>query len=136
MKLLPGVFDCTIYHFGEFQEVWRSHSPMLNYLGFQASRWRTIQWRSSDPQGLRVTLEIWAPGLSLQLPDLSIGIFLGVIGHFRQQGRIVEELQHSSRTWHHPVRVFALHMARSTLVLVFISYPAFGGLFCIVVRFL
>jgi hypothetical protein len=35
----------------------------------------------SDLQGLRVDLEIWTPGLSLQLPDLSVGIFLGVIGH-------------------------------------------------------
>jgi hypothetical protein len=37
-----------------------------------------------------VDLEIWTPGLSLQLPDLSVGIFLGVIGHFWQQGRIIE----------------------------------------------
>jgi hypothetical protein len=40
-----------------------------------------------------VTLEIWVPVLSLQLSDLSIGIILGVIGHFWQQGLIVEELQ-------------------------------------------
>ena len=43
LKLLPGVCDCLIYHFGEFQKVWRSHSPGPNYLGFRASRGRTIQ---------------------------------------------------------------------------------------------
>ena len=50
----------------------------------------TIQWRSSDLQGLRVDLEIWTSGLSLQLPDLSVGILCGVIGHIWQQGRIIE----------------------------------------------
>jgi hypothetical protein len=38
LKLLLGVCDFPIYHFGEFQEVWRHHSPRPNYLGFQASR--------------------------------------------------------------------------------------------------
>jgi hypothetical protein len=83
-----------------------------------------------------VILEIRAPGLFLPSPDLLFGIFLGVIGHIWQQDRIVEELQNYSRTWHHTVRVSTLHTARSTLVLVFIFYSAFGGLFCIVGSFL
>jgi hypothetical protein len=66
--------------------------------------------------------------LFLPSPDLLFGIFLGVIGHLWQQGRIVEELQHSSRAWHHSVRALALHTTRSTLVLIFIEYSAFGGL--------
>jgi hypothetical protein len=75
-----------------------------------------------------VTLEIWAPGLSLLLLDLSVGIFLGVIGHFWQQGRIVEEVQLSSRAWHLPATEFSILTAQIYLYLVFIIYPAFGGL--------
>jgi hypothetical protein len=37
-----------------------------------------------------VDLGIWTSGFSLQLPDLSIGIFIRVIGHFWQQGRVIE----------------------------------------------
>jgi hypothetical protein len=37
-----------------------------------------------------VDLGIWTSGFSLQLPDLSIGIFLRVVGHFWQQGRVIE----------------------------------------------
>ena len=59
----------------------------------------TIQWRSSDLQRLRWILEIRAPGLFLPSPNLLFGIFLEVIGHIWHQGRIVEELQLSSRTW-------------------------------------
>ena len=39
---------------------------------------------------LREILEIQAPGLFLPSPDLSIGIFLRVIGHFWQQGRVID----------------------------------------------
>jgi hypothetical protein len=39
---------------------------------------------------LREILEIQAPGLFLPSPDLSIGIFLRVIGHFWQQGRVIQ----------------------------------------------
>jgi hypothetical protein len=35
-------------------------------------------------------LEIQVPGLFLPSPDLSIGIFLRVIGHLWQQGRVIE----------------------------------------------
>jgi hypothetical protein len=51
---------------------------------------------------VRGILEIRAPGLFFPSPDLLFGIFLEVIGHLWHQGRIVEELQHSSRTWHLP----------------------------------
>jgi hypothetical protein len=88
----------------------------------------------SNLQGLRGILEIWAPGLFLPSPNLLFGIFLEVIGHLWHQGRIVEELQRSSRTWHLPVGV--CHLAQIYLALVFISCPAFGGLFCIVGSFL
>jgi hypothetical protein len=37
-----------------------------------------------------VDLGIWTSGFSLQLPDLSIGIFIRVIGHFWHQGRVIE----------------------------------------------
>jgi hypothetical protein len=37
-----------------------------------------------------VDLGIWTSGFSLQLLDLSIGIFIRVIGHFWQQGRVIE----------------------------------------------
>ena len=93
-----------------------------------------IQWGAPfsegvpDLQGLRVDLEIWTPGLSLQLPDLSVGIFLGVIGHIWQQGRNIEELQHCSRTWHLPTWRLSIRTAQIYLYSVFIVYPAFGGL--------
>jgi hypothetical protein len=45
---------------------------------------------NSDLRILRGILEIQAPGLFLPSPDLSIGIFLRVIGHFWQQGRVIE----------------------------------------------
>jgi hypothetical protein len=45
---------------------------------------------NSDLWRLRGILEIQAPGLFLPSPDLSIGIFLRVIGHFWQQGRVIE----------------------------------------------
>jgi hypothetical protein len=64
----------------------------------------------------------------LTVVDLSVGIFLGVIGHFWQQGRIVEELQLSSRAWHLPTRGFSILMTQIYLYSVFIVYPAFGGL--------
>jgi hypothetical protein len=37
-----------------------------------------------------VDLGIWTFGFSLQLPDLSVGIFIRVIAHFWQQGRVIE----------------------------------------------
>jgi hypothetical protein len=40
--------------------------------------------------------------------ERSIGIFLGVIGHFWQQGRIVEGLQLSSGAWHLPAWGFSI----------------------------
>jgi hypothetical protein len=45
---------------------------------------------NSDLRRLRGILEIQALGLFLPSPDLSIGIFLRVIGHFWQQGRVIE----------------------------------------------
>jgi hypothetical protein len=45
---------------------------------------------NSDLRRLREILEIQAPGLFLPSPNLSIGIFLRVIGHFWQQGRVIE----------------------------------------------
>jgi hypothetical protein len=50
----------------------------------------TIQWGISDLQRLRGILEIRSPGLFLPSPDLSVGIFIRVIGHFWQQGRVIE----------------------------------------------
>ena len=35
-------------------------------------------------------MEIQSPGLFLPSPDLSVGIFIRVIGHFWQQGRVIE----------------------------------------------
>jgi hypothetical protein len=87
-----------------------------------------------DLQCVRGTLEIRAPGLFLPSVDLLFGIFLEVIGHLWHQGRIVEELHHSSRMWHLPVGVW--HMAHIYLPLVLISYPTFEGLFCIIGSFL
>jgi hypothetical protein len=81
---------------------------------------RTIQWRSSDLQGLRGILEIRAPGLFLPSPDLLFGIFLEVIGHLWHQGRIVEELQLSSRTWHWS----------SSLIQPLEAYFVLSGAFC------
>jgi hypothetical protein len=80
----------------------------------------TIQWRSSDLQGLRGILEIRAPGLFLPSPDLLFGIFLEVIGHLWHQGRIVEELQLSSRTWHWS----------SSLIQPLEAYFVLSGAFC------
>jgi hypothetical protein len=45
---------------------------------------------NSDLRILRGILEIQASGLFLPSPDLSIGIFLRVIGHFWKQGRVIE----------------------------------------------
>jgi hypothetical protein len=45
---------------------------------------------NSDLQRLRGILDIQAPGLFLPSPNLSIGTFLRVIGHFWQQGRVIE----------------------------------------------
>jgi hypothetical protein len=45
---------------------------------------------NSDLRRLRGILEIQAPGLFLPSPDLSVGIFIRVIGHFWQQGRAIE----------------------------------------------
>ena len=49
-----------------------------------------IQWGISDLQRLRGILEIQSPGLFLPSPNLSVGIFLRVIGHFLQQGWFIE----------------------------------------------
>ena len=49
-----------------------------------------IEWGISDLQRLRGILEIRSPRLFLPSPDLSIGIFLRVIGHFWQQGQVIE----------------------------------------------
>jgi hypothetical protein len=45
---------------------------------------------NSDLRRLRGILEIQAPGLFLPSLDLSIGIFLRVIGDFWQQGRVIK----------------------------------------------
>jgi hypothetical protein len=79
-----------IYIPGEFQSIWRPPSVGPNYLGLQSSSGVHHSVEESDLQSLRGDLEIWTPGLSLQLPDLSVDIFLRVIGHFWQQGRIIE----------------------------------------------
>ena len=50
----------------------------------------TIQWGISDLQRLRGILEIRSPGFFLPSPDLSIGIFLRVIGYFWQQVWVIE----------------------------------------------
>ena len=50
----------------------------------------TIQWGISDLQRLSGILEIQSPGLFLPSPDLSVGIFIRVIGHFWQQGWVIE----------------------------------------------
>jgi hypothetical protein len=39
---------------------------------------------------IREDLEIWPSGLFLPSSNLSVGIFLRVIGHFWQQGRVIE----------------------------------------------
>jgi hypothetical protein len=71
-----------------------------------------------------VDLGIWTSGFSLQLSDLSIGIFIRVIGHFWQQGRVIEGFNLplerdilQLESWHSDL-----------LVLIFISYLAFGGI--------
>jgi hypothetical protein len=61
-----------IYIYGEFQSIRR---PPIGH---------TIQWGISDLQRLRGILEIHSPGLFLPSPDLSVGIFIRVIGHFLQ----------------------------------------------------
>jgi hypothetical protein len=87
----------------------------VELLGFQSSSGAHHTLEEVQIQrGLRGILEIRAPGLFLPSPDLLFGIFLEVIGHLWQQGRIVEELQHSSRMWHLPVGVWHFIRPRST----------------------
>jgi hypothetical protein len=61
-----------------------------NQLGFQSSSGAPHSVGNSDLRRLRGILEIPAPGLFLPSPDLSIGIFLRVIGHIWQQGQVIE----------------------------------------------
>jgi hypothetical protein len=89
-----------IFHCGEFQSIWRPLSSGLNYLGLQSSSGAYHLVGISDLQRLRGILEIQAPRLFLPSLDLLFGIFIEVIGHLWHQGRIVEELQLSSRAWH------------------------------------
>jgi hypothetical protein len=58
--------------------------------GFSHLVGRTIQWGISNLERLRGILEIRSPGLFLPSPDLSVGIFIRVIGHFWQQSRVIE----------------------------------------------
>jgi hypothetical protein len=78
-----------------------------------------------------VDLEIWTPGLSLQLPDLSVGIFLGVIGHFGSRaellrsfsiaaGRGIFQLEGFGSTWHWS----------SSLIQPLEAYFVLSGAFC------
>jgi hypothetical protein len=79
-----------IYISGEFQSIWRPPSIGMNYLGFQSSSGVHHSVGISDLQRLRGILEIRSPGLFLPSPDLSVGIFIRVIGHFWQQGQVIE----------------------------------------------
>jgi hypothetical protein len=61
----------------------------------ELSRVSVIQWGAPFSGNFRSTeierdLGDSAPGLFLPSPDLSVGIFIRVIGHFWQQGRVIE----------------------------------------------
>jgi hypothetical protein len=91
----------------------------------------TIQWGISDLQRLRGILEIQAPGLFLPSPDLLFGIFLEVIGHLWHQGRIVEELQLSSRAWtSSSSEGFGTWHWSSSLIQPLEAYFVLSGAFC------
>jgi hypothetical protein len=110
----------------EHLEASRSEADLSRVSGIQGGA--PFSGGVSDLQGVRGILEIQTPGLFLPSPDLLFGIFLEVIGHFWQQGRIVEELQLSSRAWHFPAWGFSIRTTQIYLYSVFIVYPAFGGL--------
>jgi hypothetical protein len=83
-------YHCLIYIIGDFQSIWRPSSSGPNQLGFQSSSGAPHSVGNSDLRRLRGILEIQEPGLFLPSPDLSVGIFIRVIGHFWQQGRVIE----------------------------------------------
>jgi hypothetical protein len=78
-----------IYISGEFQSIWRPPSAGPNYLGFQSSS--GVHHSVGDFRSTEIERDLGdsAPGLFLPSPDLSVGIFIRVIGHFWQQGRII-----------------------------------------------
>jgi hypothetical protein len=89
-------------------------------LGFQSSSGAHHSVEDFRSTGFERDLGIRAPGLFLPSPDLLFGIFLEVIGHLWHQGRIVEELQLSSRTWHWS----------SSLIQPLEAYFVLSGAFC------
>jgi hypothetical protein len=68
-----------------------------------------------------VDLEIWTPRLSLQLPELLVGIFLGVIGHFWQQGQIIEGFSILAEHGTFQREGFGIHKDQIYFALVFID---------------
>jgi hypothetical protein len=74
-----------------------------------------------------VDLDIWIPRLSLQLLDISVGIFLGVIGHFWHQGQIIEDFNILAERGTFQLGGLAF-LQPDLLYSVFIVYPAFGGM--------
>ena len=74
----------------EHLEASRSKADLSRVSGIQTGA--PFSGGVSDLQDVRGILEIQKPGLFLPSPNLLFGIFLEVIGHFWQKGRIVEEL--------------------------------------------
>jgi hypothetical protein len=75
---------------------WRfSEHLEATFIRAEPARVSVIQWAphsvgNSDLRRLRGILEIQALGLFLPSLNLSVGIFIRVIGHFWQQGRVIE----------------------------------------------
>ena len=74
----------SVYISGDFQRILRPPLAGLNYLGFQSSSGAHHSVRDFRSTEIERVLEIRSPGLFLPSPDLSVAIFIRVIGHFWQ----------------------------------------------------